>query len=61
MSSTLITLAPMFIAATLYQLLAHIALANGRAGSREVMLKLGLGFGFGALDILAFTLQTVGK
>lgn len=59
-SSTLIIIAPAFIAASLYQLLAHIIAANGRGGPK-LMTKLGLGFGFGALDVLAYALQAAGK
>ena len=59
-SSTLITLAPGFIAASLYQLLAHIILANGR-GRTQLITKLGLGIGFGALDVLGYALQAAGK
>jgi RTA1 like protein len=59
-SSTFIIIAPAFIAATLYQLLAHIIIANGRAGSR-LSVKLGLGLGFGALDVLSYALQAAGK
>lgn len=59
-SGTLITLAPAAIAASLYQLLAHIILANGR-GHTELIMKLGLGLGFGALDVLGYILQAAGK
>lgn len=59
-SSILITIAPGFIAASLYQLLAHIILANGR-GRTQLITKLGLGFGFGALDVLGYVLQAAGK
>ena len=59
-SSTLIIIAPAFISASLYQLLAHIMLANGR-GQSGLIVKAGLGVGFGALDVLSFALQAVGK
>ncbi|ERF71771.1 hypothetical protein EPUS_01686 [Endocarpon pusillum Z07020] len=58
--STLITLAPGFIAASLYQLLAHIILANGRGGRTQLITKLGLGCGFGILDVLGYALQAAG-
>ncbi|KAF7510130.1 hypothetical protein GJ744_007029 [Endocarpon pusillum] len=57
--STLITLAPGFIAASLYQLLAHIILANG-LGNTQLITKLGLGCGFGILDVLGYALQAAG-
>jgi RTA1 like protein len=59
-SSTLTILAPAFIAASLYQLLAHVVLANGRGGSK-LILKLSLGLGLGALDVLSYALQAAGK
>jgi RTA1 like protein len=59
-STTLIIVAPAFVAATLYQHLAHVILASGR-GSSSLILKLGLGVGFGALDVLAYALQAAGK
>lgn len=58
--STLITLAPGFIAASLYQLLAHIILANGH-GRTQLITKLGLGCGFAILDVLGYALQAAGK
>ncbi len=59
-SSTFIIIAPAFVAASLYQLLAHIIVANGRGGSK-IVLKLGTGLGFAALDILSYALQAAGK
>lgn len=60
-SSTLIIIAPAFMTASLYQLLARMALVSGRATSKRLALKLGLGFGLGALDVLSYALQAAGK
>jgi hypothetical protein len=59
--------APAFISASLYQLLAHIVIASGEggggigAGRSNMMVKMGLGFGFGALDLLGYALQAAGE
>jgi hypothetical protein len=63
-SSTLIVVAPAFVAASLYQLLAHIILGSGSdgvLGGSKLMTKLALGCGFGALDLLGFALQAAGE
>ena len=60
-SSTLVIIAPAFIAASIYQIFARIAFVSGRGTSNRLILKLGLGLGLGALDILSYALQAAGK
>jgi RTA1 like protein len=59
-SVTFIILAPAFVMASLYQLLAHVILANGR-GSSSLVTKAALGCGFAVLDIVGYAVQAAGE